>query len=141
MPKNNPPVTDLRSVLEAFRPPAPEFGEGELAGTEAHDDVSVFRGNLQSVSRANRSYFLICVAFLVLIFAASAYLIIHFMDRPSSAAAVFTITGVSFGGITTQMTNLWKRKVASDMLLVLAGQLNPADLKSIADVLLREYFK
>ncbi len=141
MPTNQIHVTDLRAALEAFRPPAPNFGEEEVDRQPLQDDLTAFRRNLQSVSAANKSYFLICVAFLIVIFAGAVYLVVHFMDKPSSAAAIFSITGVSFAGITTQMANLWKKKVSSDMLLVLAGQLRPTDLKGIVDVLLREYFK
>lgn len=141
MRRNKAQITDLRAALEAFRPQGPEFGEEEADRGRDHEDLAAFRQNLQSVSAANRSYFLVCVAFLVVIFVGAGYLIIHFIEKPANAATIFSITGVSFVGITTQMTNLWKKKVSSDMLLVLAGQLNPADLKGITDVLLREYFK
>jgi hypothetical protein len=141
MPTNTQRTTDLRTVLEAFRPRGPQFGEEETNARSDKDDLIAFRRNLQGVSAANRSYFLVCVAFLLVIFSGACYLIAHFMDKPQSAAAIFSITGVSFAGITTQMISLWKKKVSSDMLLVLAGQLRPADLKGITDVLLREYFK
>lgn len=84
---------------------------------------------------------MVCVAFLVIIFAGSFYLIVRFLDKPKDAAAVFGVTGVSFAGLVAQMSNLWKKKVTSDMLLVLAGQLQPGAIKGIVDVLLREYFK
>jgi hypothetical protein len=140
MKKNAAAITELRAALRAFSPEGPHFGEKER--TESADTaVAEFRRNLQSVSTANRSYFILCVGFLVVAFVGACFLIFRFLDNPKGAAAVFGVTGLSFAGIIKLMTDLWRKKVSSDLLLVLAGQLRPADLKGISDVLLREYFK
>jgi hypothetical protein len=133
--------SNLRTVLEAFRPEDANFGEAAADESPGPDGIVTFRRDLKAVSETNKSYFLVCVAFLVVLFAGSCYVIIHFIDKPKDAAAVFGVTGISFTGLIAQMSSLWKKKVTSDMLLVLAGQLQPSDLKGIVDVLLREYFK
>jgi hypothetical protein len=135
------PIKNLRAALEAFRPPAPEFGESEIDVAAENRDLEIFRKNLQAVSSANRNYFLVCVFFLMVLFGGSCALLLHFIDSPNGVTAIFGATGITFAGLTTQMANLWKKKVTSDMLLVLAGRLQPGDLKGITDVLLREYLK
>ena len=61
--------------------------------------------------------------------------ITHLQD-PSFIRNVFAVTGISFLGLIAQMVRLWKVKVMSDMVLVMAGNLNPTDLRPIIESLL-----
>jgi hypothetical protein len=127
----------LAAALAAFSPEGPDFGERQHKAP----DTEAFQRNLRHVSDSNRIYFTICVVLLVVLFAGACLLVLRSLDRPDQIAAIFGVTGLSFFGIFAKMVRLWKEKVNSDLLLVLAGNLRPQDLKGITDLVLRNYLK
>jgi hypothetical protein len=131
------PYKSLAAALEAFKPEGPEFGDPRRKPT----DLEAFRRDLQQVSASNRAYFIICVALLLILFVGAGWLVLRSVDKPNQIAAVFGVTGISFMGIFSQSVRLWKEKVNSDLLIVLAGNLRPQDVKGIVDLLLRKYLK
>jgi len=131
------PNRSLVAALEAFKPEGPDFGERQ----RKTDDVDALRRSLQRISESNKTYFIICVALLLILFAGACLLVLRSLDHPNQIAVIFGATGISFMGIFSQSVRLWKEKVNSDMLLILAGNLRPQDLKGVVDILLRGHLK
>jgi len=98
--------------------------------------VADLRAGLAAVSSKNRIYFIFCVAMIAILFLAACWISVTHLQDPSFIRNVFAVTGISFLGLIAQMVRLWKVKVMSDMLLVMAGNLNPSDLRPIIEVLL-----
>jgi len=132
-------MNDLHGVLAKFAADTPKLG-GERAA-EAGDQNAVgyaseLKNSLQEVSDRNRVYFWICISMILILFIAACWISLTHLQDPSYVRNVFAVTGVSFVGLISQMTRLWKTKVLSDMTLVLAGGLNPRDLRPIIKLLL-----
>ena len=162
MEKSNPKT--LKDVLLSYRPDAPDFGEkspvplapmtprpeaGEFtqllkappAKRAKADNSEQLRRDLANVSASNQTYFTLCVALLLLLFAGATILVLRSLNKPGQIAGIFGVTGVSFMGIVAQMVRLWKQKVNTDMMLVLAGNMRPQDFKAVVEIVLRSYLK
>lgn len=132
-------MNDLRRVLSNFATDTPKLGRGradKVVGESAVRLASDLRSSLQAVSRRNQAYFWICISMVLILFVAACWMSVTHLQDPSYVRNVFAVTGVSFVGLIAQMVRLWKTKVLSDMTLVLAGSLNPDDLRPIIKVLL-----
>jgi hypothetical protein len=132
-------MKDLRAVLAQFAADTPKLGGkrvAELGDQNATGLASELRNSLQEVSGRNRTYFWICIVMILILFIAACWISLTHLQDPSYVRNVFAVTGVSFLGLISQMTRLWKTKVLSDMTLVLAGGLNPDDLRPIIKLLL-----
>ena len=133
-------MNDLRAVLATYSARSPKLGAEEAR--QERDPASLqeaangLRAGLAAVSANNRAYFLICVAMIAALFVAACWLTVTHLQNPSFIQNTFAGTGISFVVLITQMVRLWKVKVLSDMTLVLAGNLNPADLRPIIEILL-----
>ncbi len=120
----------VKQVLKSYvggvhmgEPPAPAWPRTELTT------------GLAEVSRANQFYFQVCFAVLLLVFTASCALVVKFMDDPGRLGALFTLTGVSIVLLVAQMVSLWKQKVTADVVAVLAGNLQPGDVRGVVEIL------
>jgi hypothetical protein len=89
------------------------------------------------VSDQNRVYFLICIGMVLAIFLGACTVALKYISDPAFVKEVFAATGVSITGLVLQMMKLWKEKVNSDLVLVLARSLSPGDVRSILEILLK----
>lgn len=131
----------MKSYFEVLRNYArTPFGEAVAAeGTSAAPAVSSaeeLRADLKGISKRDAKYFNVCAGMVTLLFAGAFVFVVTNLHNPNTVKLVFAITGVSFGGLITQMIALWKEKVHSDMVLLLAGKLPPDELKTIIGTLL-----
>ena len=127
----------LRDVLASYSGSGPHFGEN-LAGAEtATDTTNNLSQDLKAVSDQNRAYFLVCVGMVLVIFVGACTVAVKYISDPTFVKQVFAATGVSITGLVLQMMKLWKEKVNSDMVLVLARNLSPTDVRSILEILLK----
>jgi hypothetical protein len=131
-------VTLKRVLAEAAEADlvVPHLGERVARTRQAGYDL---QEHLRAVSSGNALYFRICFALLLVLFSGACVLVLNSLHNPNQVAIIFGITGVSFMGIFRQMVKLWKDKVNSDMLLVLAGSMKKDDLRSIVQVLVDRY--
>lgn len=133
-------MNDFRAVLAKYSARSPKLGVEEAR--QPQDAASLqgatndLRGGLSAVSSKNRAYFIVCVVMIAVLFVASCWVSVTHLQDPSFIRNVFAVTGISFLGLIAQMVRLWKVKVLSDMTLVLAGNLNPGDLRPIIEILL-----
>jgi multisubunit Na+/H+ antiporter MnhF subunit len=134
--------SNLKEVLLSFKPDAPDFGEKTPDARRVKTDgADQLRRDLQRVSAANKNYFSICVGLLLVLFAGAFVLVVRSLDKPAEIAGIFGATGISLLGIVTQMARLWRQKVNTDMMLVLASNMRPADFKAVVEIVLRSYLK
>ena len=131
---------DFRAVLSAYSSRSPKLGMDDIRQpvdlAAQQSAVADLRAGLAAVSSKNRIYFIFCVAMIAILFLAACWISVTHLQDPSFIRNVFAVTGISFLGLIAQMVRLWKVKVMSDMLLVMAGNLNPSDLRPIIEVLL-----
>ena len=127
----------LRDVLARYSVSGPHFGE-KVAGAEPDQDTSNnLSHDLKAVSDQNRVYFLVCVGMVAVIFIGACTVAVRYISDPGFMKEVFAATGVSITGLVLQMMKLWKEKVNSDMVLVLARNLSAADVRGILEILLK----
>jgi hypothetical protein len=132
-------MSNLRAVLANYSAVSPRLGPETARTLDPQAELLKTKNlisGLQAVSKNNRGYFLICVAMIAVLFIGACWISLTHLDNPSFIRGIFTVTGISFLGLVSQMARLWKTKVLSDMTLVLAGNLAPADLKQIVELLL-----
>lgn len=100
-------------------------------------DVARAEASLRQVARADERYFALCCVMIVVLFAASIWIVLTHLDEPSAIKVVFAALGVTSAGLIRMMSGLWREKVATDMLIALVATMDDRTLKSIIAVLLR----
>jgi len=133
-------MNGLRKVLAKYstRPAAMGGAVADAAGAPADEARSEsLRRDLKNVSDRNRAVFFLCVTMVLVLFVGACWLVLTHLREIAFIQGVLTVTGVSFAGLISQMVRLWKVKVSSDMILVLASSLKPADTRSILEILLK----
>jgi hypothetical protein len=95
-------------------------------------------GKLRGLSRRNEKYFRVCIGLLVVILLSSLCFVILFRNQPAIIAGVFTALGASAYGGVRQMVQLWREKVATDVLVELVTVLPQTEvLMLLKDVFLK----
>jgi len=133
-------MNDLQKVLAKYsaRPAAMGGAVADTAGAPNDQARSEsLRKDLKDVSDRNKSVFFLCVAMVLVLFVGACWLVLTHLQQATFIQGVLAVTGISFVGLISQMVRLWKVKVSSDMILVLASSLNPADTRSILEILLK----
>jgi hypothetical protein len=126
----------LKDVLARYSESGPHFGE-KFEGEPDQDAANALSRDLKAVSDQNRVFFLVCVGMVLAIFGGACTVAVRCIADPTFVKEVFAATGVSLTGLVLQMLKLWKEKVRSDMVLVLARSLSPQDIRGILEVLLK----
>jgi len=127
----------LVQVLREFQPEV-TFGPKEPSN-EA--DLKALRRSLERISKSNARYFKLAVALAVAAFVVECALVFLWINNPILIGSVLAGVSGGFALLVKQISQRWKEKIASDLLLVLAANLRPQDLKGITALLLRYYFK
>ena len=122
------------SALRHFLHTAPQPTLGPERRPASRRDI--LARDLMTISRTNRIYFTACFGAVVLVLVGAAVIVMRHIDSVGTIQAVFAVLGISITGLTAQMASLWKHKVAADMLLVLARNVEQDQLKSILDALM-----
>jgi hypothetical protein len=126
----------LKDVLARYSGSGPHFGE-KFEGEPDQDAANALSLDLKAVSDQNRVFFLVCVGMVLAIFVGACTVAVRYIPDPTFVKEVFAAAGVSLTGLVAQMLKLWKEKVRSDMVLVLARNLSPKDIRGILEVLLK----
>lgn len=128
-------MRDLRELLAKYSATPPMQGgrPKKLAWT-----TNELQTDLQAVSDKNRAYFLICVCMAVVLFVSGCVVALTRFTHPNQVVGTFGVVGFSLTAVFSQMMRLWKEKVYADALLVLAGSLNPEQIKQILEIILRK---
>jgi hypothetical protein len=100
-------------------------------------DVERLREQLQRVSRESANYFGVCVVMVMVIFLATLGAALRYAGQANLVTLAFAVLGATMIGMLRVMVGLWREKVATDVLLALAGSLEGDHLRSILAVFLK----
>jgi hypothetical protein len=128
----------MTSVISVLRRHATSTLAPTLGGPRSGAGISrdALANDLLAVSRRNTTYFRTCFAAVLLVLAGAAFVTLRYLDSPDVIRAIFGVLGISVSALTVQLTSLWKQKVSADLLLVLARNIDEAQLKTVIDTLL-----
>jgi hypothetical protein len=113
---------------------SPHFGPADETPDRHREQL---RNDLREISESANRYFLICVGMVLILFAGACVLVILRAGHPAEITGIFGATGISFYGIFRQMLRLWKEKVNTDVWLAVSATLDTADLRKMAQALLK----
>jgi hypothetical protein len=108
-------------------------------GPKPADETQRLARRLERVSRDNRRYFAVCFGAVGVLFVGAAAVAAMYLRSPTHITAVFGALGITVTGLIRQMTQLWKDKVAADMLLVLVAVADGPQMKKIVERLLKRF--
>ena len=129
-----------KSLVQVLREFQPEVTLGpKEPSNEA--DLKALRRSLERISKSNAMHFKLAIAGSLAAFVVECALVFLWINNPIVIGSTLTVVSGVFALLVKQLSQRWKEKVASDLLLVLAANLRPQDLKGITALLLRYYFK
>jgi hypothetical protein len=102
----------MRALREAVR----KYLAGQMGGTRTKHDLAV---RLMELSKADAAYLKLCAGMLVALFAVSLVLTLLCRSNAAFLAAVSAFTGATVFGSIKAMSDLWREKVATDVLLAM----------------------
>jgi hypothetical protein len=125
----------LAKLLERFASQPIAGGAEEAQGAQ----IEELRRQLRDVGRANERYFVVALAALIGLLAVMLGTLLANVSHPHVGRELQAACGVSCGALAFGVGSLWRRKVAIDMILVLAAGLKPQAMQSVINVLVREW--
>jgi hypothetical protein len=135
----------LEAVLRKHAGPraAIHLGADETEGglpvsTPEIADRAALRADLEAVRRSNNTWFTVGVVLLVILFLATLWIVIAYIDRPTLVRSAISILGISSAGLVTLMFRMWGSKSRTEYVLILVSNMDAATLKSIVDILARK---
>lgn len=124
-------MNKLTRLLAEYSAP-PSHGGG--AKKPDFDREKLIR-DLRRMRDSNLIYFRLCAAGQAAIFVIGCVLVIL---RPEAMKPTFPTVGAFLTVLSLVMSRLWKDKVLSDMLIVLAGSLEQSQTVKIMELILRK---
>jgi hypothetical protein len=140
-------MTSLKSLLQQYSDGAHaisvQLGADEtLSDAQRHvaargQDINrkTLRKDLQRVKQDNNRYFVVCAAMVVLLFVVSVGLVIVNLQNAAVVKIALSAFGVSAAGLITVMTNLWRVKSNTELLMILAINTDGETLKTVVNIL------
>lgn len=125
-------MTIAHALHQYLAPPPPTLGS-ERSRRSSKESLA---RDLVAISRTNRIYFGVCFAMVLAVLGGAAAFVVTHLDSIRTIQATFGVLGISITALTAQMASLWKQKVMADMLVVLARNVGPDELKPMLDSLL-----
>jgi hypothetical protein len=129
-------MSQIKSVLLQYIPEVALGGARTSASTQI--DRKRLRADLRRVIKRNQLYFVIAIGMTSVLFVGLLIAVLTHLDRLEWIRGLSIATGVSFVGTITLTTNLWKAKVASEVVIVLAGSLSEEALKAALGAMIKK---
>jgi len=98
-------------------------------------DRVALRNDLNGVIKANKVWFQVCVFLLLALFIATLALVIVYIDRPALVKGALSALGISSAGVLTLMIKLWRIKSYTEILLLMAVNMDEATMRAVVDVI------
>lgn len=140
-------MTSLRAVLHKYAdvtvPTAP-LGSDETGNEEkperkrvkrADIDKANLRKDLEAVKRDNGRYFVVCVVMIGLLFITSIIVVLTNLANPDIIKGAMAAFGISTAGLITLMIKLWRTKSNTEMLILLAINMDAETIKTVIGIL------
>jgi hypothetical protein len=140
-------MTSLRTVLNKYADtniPGAPLGSDETDQEEKPQkrrvkgpdiDKANLRKDLEAVKKDNSRYFVVCVVMIVLLFIISIIVVLTNLAKPDIIKIAMTAFGISTAGLITLMIKLWRTKSNTEMLILLAINMDAETIKSVINIL------
>jgi hypothetical protein len=141
-------MAGLGDVLEQYVD-CPSVPPGTLGYDEAQSDTvgrtrkkgldkEKLKSDLEAIKRDNTRYFLVCVVMVGSLFLASIAIVLANLNNPGWVKVAMGGFGASAAGLITVMTNLWRTKSSTEVLLLLIPGMDADALKTIILILAKK---
>jgi hypothetical protein len=144
-------MTSLSAVLQKYAEPGRELtvhlGSDETQeearlGKETTKgqtvDREALRKDLQALKQDNNRYFVVCVVMVVLLFVVCVIVVLMNLKDASIVKLAMSTFGVSAAGLITIMTNLWRVKSNTEVLILLAVNTDSDTVKTVINILAKK---
>jgi hypothetical protein len=136
-------MTDLRNVLSRYSgsakaPTAPLGSDDTVEHARRVSpaiDREALRQDLTRIRDENKRWFSVCAAMVVVLFTASIVMTVLYVRQPTTIKTVLSAFGISTAGLITLMFRFWRTKSYSEMLVVLASNMDAATIRSVIVIL------
>jgi hypothetical protein len=141
-------MTSLSTVLQKYAEPGRELTV-QLGSDETHEeetpekettkgptvDREALRKDLKALKQDNNRYFVVCVVMVILLFVVCVVVILMNLKDAGIVKLAMSAFGVSAAGLITVMTNLWRVKSNTEVLILLAVNTDSDTVKTVINVL------
>jgi hypothetical protein len=137
----------MKSLSSILRENAgPGVAKDALGGDESEKisvtapplDVEKLRRDLSAVSKNNTKYFVVCVIMVLVLFIVSIVVVLTNLSNPDIIKVVMAAFGISCAGLITMMIRLWREKSNTELLIILAINMDLDTLKAVVAVLAKK---
>lgn len=136
-------MTNLRDVLSRYagvaKAPTAPLGSDDNAeparSVAPAIDRDALRQDLTRIRDENKLWFSVCTAMVALLFIASIVMTVLYVREPATIKTVLSAFGISSAGLITLMFRFWRTKSYSEMLVVLAANMDAATIQSVIVIL------
>jgi hypothetical protein len=116
-------MTDLGQVLG-------ELGFAPQLGPSTTLDVQKLRKRLLEIERQNTRFAMLLLAMIGVLFVLGLVMLIILASEPAKYVGA-GLSGLSLTGLLYVLRDTWRTKVQIDLLLILAGTLDPSVMQSV----------
>jgi hypothetical protein len=95
---------------------------------------------LRSLRSGLELYFIVCVAMILVLFAAQIAVILVYISRPAVVQGALAAFGITASGLIYLMSRLWRDRDRTATLLVISSALGRESLGQVLEVLTVAYF-
>jgi hypothetical protein len=125
-------MTSLAKVLEEYRDEdAAPLGEVKPRRLNR----AKMKEGLEEVRRVNTRFFWVCVGMILVLFAATLLVVLTHLQTPGTVQVAMAAFGVSAAGLIQLMFRLWREKNRTEIVLLLAVNMDDDILKTIVNLL------
>jgi hypothetical protein len=125
-------MSTLKTVLASYA----KVEMAKLGGPETSAvEFDNLRKDLKQIISGNNGTFAICVVMVLVLFGVQLWVALTQPQLVKAAAGVF---GISAAGLIFQMIQLWREKVATEILLGLIPVLDPPVLQTVINALIKK---
>jgi len=97
--------------------------------------VELLRRDLEALRRETSAYFALCVALVLIVFAASCWSVLTHLDEAAFVRTTLGVASLGLFGSFFAMVRLWREKVATDVILSLIPALEPDLVRTVVTIL------
>jgi hypothetical protein len=141
-------MNDLRNVLSRYTGPAAApsapLGSDETAeparkaAAASEIDRDALRQDLSKIRDENKLWFGACAAMVGLLFIASVVMTVLHVGEPGTIKTILSAFGMSSAGLIVLMFRFWRTKSYTEMLVVLAANMDAAAIKTVIGILAKK---
>lgn len=130
-------MNKLREVLVRYAPRATGGADVRETGSSLTGiDMPALQADLRDLVQKSDRVMWISVICMIILFVIYCIFLILWRNDLTKVSIMLGVTGISFTGMFTLMTNTWKQKIASSTLATILPLLSQQDLGKVVDKLI-----